>query len=59
MGLPVAVAFGKQDNVIGFDINEERISELKGGKDSSRDVEPEELESADILFTSNPEDLFK
>ena len=59
MGLPVAVAFGKQDNVIGFDINEERISELKGGKDSNREVEPEELESADILFTSNPEDLFK
>ena len=58
-GLPVAVAFGKQGHVIGFDINENRITELKAGLDSTHELEMEEIISADIHFTSNPEDLGK
>ena len=31
VGLPVAVAFGRSQQSIGFDINQARIDELKGG----------------------------
>ena len=54
VGLPVAVAFGKKNTVIGFDINEKRIAELKMSTDSTHEVESEELEAANIHFTSNP-----
>jgi UDP-N-acetyl-D-galactosamine dehydrogenase len=33
VGLPLAVEFGKKFNVVGFDINESRINELKSGYD--------------------------
>ncbi|MFA7744103.1 nucleotide sugar dehydrogenase [Salinicoccus roseus] len=57
VGLPVAVAFGKKHEVIGFDVNEERIKELKGGHDRTNEVEEKELKKADIKFTSNKNDL--
>ena len=59
VGLPVAVAFGHQERAIGFDINAERIAELKGGHDSTLEVEASELAASDILFTSDPHDLKK
>lgn len=57
VGLPVAVAFGKQHNIIGFDINENRISTLIGGTDYTNEVTNEELKNASIEFTSNPQRL--
>jgi UDP-N-acetyl-D-glucosamine/UDP-N-acetyl-D-galactosamine dehydrogenase len=57
VGLPVAIAFGKKAKVIGFDINENRLTELRNGIDSTLEVEPEDLKKADIHFTSNPDDL--
>ncbi|MFT4563512.1 MAG: UDP-N-acetyl-D-galactosamine dehydrogenase [Gammaproteobacteria bacterium] len=57
VGLPVAVAFGKQEQAIGFDINVARIAELKDGHDNTLEVEPDELSSSDILFTSDPVDI--
>jgi UDP-N-acetyl-D-glucosamine/UDP-N-acetyl-D-galactosamine dehydrogenase len=57
VGLPVAVAFGKNTKVIGFDINEKRLTELRQGHDSSHEVKAKDLKDADIHFTSNPEDL--
>lgn len=58
VGLPLAVEFGKKMPVIGLDINQARIDELKAGKDSSLEVEPEELVKATQLsYTSNPSDL--
>lgn len=57
VGLPVAVAFGRQAKTIGYDINQERIDELKQGKDHTHEVTPEELAAADILFTSDPADI--
>ena len=59
VGLPVAVAFGKKNAVIGFDTNEKRIAELKMSTDSTNEVESEELGAANIHFTSNPDDLSK
>src|SRR3569623_173135 len=49
VGLPLAVEFGKQLPVVGFDINKARSAELKAGKDSSLEVEPHELKEATQL----------
>jgi UDP-N-acetyl-D-glucosamine/UDP-N-acetyl-D-galactosamine dehydrogenase len=53
VGLPVAVAFGKKQRTIGFDINRTRISELRDGFDRTGEVESEELKAADILYTDS------
>ena len=39
VGLPLAVEFGKIFDVVGFDINGERINELKKGYDRTREVD--------------------
>ena len=57
VGLPVAVAFGKLDRVIGFDINESRIEELQNGYDRTREVDSNDLKNTDVVFTTNKEDL--
>ncbi|MBM2832883.1 MAG: capL [Candidatus Brocadiaceae bacterium] len=57
VGLPVAVAFGKVQKTIGFDINPVRIKELKEGRDRTGEVSPAELKSANILFTNKIEEL--
>jgi UDP-N-acetyl-D-galactosamine dehydrogenase len=58
VGLPLAVAFGKQHNVIGFDINEARILELQSGQDSTRETTPEELKAATHLcFCYKPQGI--
>ncbi len=49
VGLPLAVEFGKHRPTIGFDINAERIAELQSGQDRTREVEPDELASAQHL----------
>lgn len=57
VGLPVAVAFGKQQQCIGFDINQGRIEELKQNIDRTLEVTSEELASTKILFTHKIEEL--
>lgn len=57
VGLPVAVAFGKTRKTVGFDINPKRIEELKAGHDRTGEVTPEDLKTADILFTDKIEEL--
>ena len=58
VGLPLAVEFGKYYETIGFDINHARIDELSSGKDSTLEVESEELAQATRLsYTSDPEDI--
>jgi UDP-N-acetyl-D-glucosamine/UDP-N-acetyl-D-galactosamine dehydrogenase len=53
VGLPVAVAFGKTHSVIGFDINEHRITTLLSGNDYTNEVSQSELLNANINFTSD------
>lgn len=56
VGLPLAVEFGKRRPVIGFDINQRRIDELKAGHDATLEVSTEELQSAThIAFTTDRE----
>ena len=58
VGLPLAVEFGKVLSVIGFDINKDRIQELKSGHDRTREVEPEELRlSTHLSYSSELSDL--
>ncbi len=57
VGLPVAVAFGRQSKVIGFDVNVGRISELKEGIDKTNEVSSDDLKKTDILFTADVDDL--
>lgn len=58
VGLPLAVEFGKKGPVIGFDINQNRIDELKSGQDHTLEVSPEELQKAEQLsFSTNLNDL--
>jgi UDP-N-acetyl-D-galactosamine dehydrogenase len=60
VGLPLAVEFGKKFNVIGFDINTDRIDELKKGIDKTLEVSAQELqETKNLRFTSNLNDLEK
>ena len=51
VGLPLAVEFAKRYPVVGFDINAPRIQELRQGKDSSLEVESEELSASSMTFT--------
>lgn len=58
VGLPLAVEFGKQRPVVGFDINQPRIDALRKGHDSTCEVDPTELALAHHLsFSTNPDDL--
>lgn len=58
VGLPLAVEFGKVMEVLGFDINKERIEELRSGFDRTREVEKDELKaSGQLTFSWNKEDL--
>ncbi|MES5412769.1 nucleotide sugar dehydrogenase, partial [Staphylococcus hominis] len=59
LGLPVAVNFGKKHKVICFDINENRIKELKENYDRTTEVTSEDLKETNSHFTSNSEDLKK
>jgi UDP-N-acetyl-D-galactosamine dehydrogenase len=43
VGLPLAIEFGKKYNVLGFDINHERIEELKKGEDHTQEADIESL----------------
>jgi UDP-N-acetyl-D-galactosamine dehydrogenase len=57
VGLPIAVAFGKQAPVVGFDINKEKIDELRRGIDRTGEVSTEDLRASQISYTSEPVDL--
>jgi UDP-N-acetyl-D-glucosamine/UDP-N-acetyl-D-galactosamine dehydrogenase len=58
VGLPLAVEFGKQRPVLGFDINAQRVIALQAGFDSTLEVSDAELQSAHLLrFSSDPNEL--
>jgi UDP-N-acetyl-D-galactosamine dehydrogenase len=52
VGLPLAVAFGEKYQVIGFDINAERITNLKNGLDTTLQCTSQEIANASkLIFT--------
>ena len=54
VGLPIAVAFGKQHPTIGFDINKAKIEELQKGFDRTGEVSEADLKSSQVQYTSDP-----
>lgn len=59
VGLSLAVNFGRLYKVIGFDINTQRIKELKNNYDRSGEVTSKELEKLNIELTFNSKKLQK
>lgn len=58
VGLPLAVEFGKQRSVVGFDVNAARISELQSGHDKTLEVSSGELaEAINLRFSSNVNEI--
>jgi len=58
VGLPLAVEFGKHFDTTGFDVNAERIRELKAGRDRTLETTRQELRAATGLkFTTQLQDL--
>ena len=67
VGLPLAIEFAKKYPVLGYDINNDRIEELKSGKDSTQEADIESMlyvmnlinstSEKGLTFSSNEEDL--
>ncbi len=58
VGLPLAVEFGKNREVIGFDINKKRVDELNKGHDFTLEVSESELKlAANLVFSCDVKDL--
>lgn len=53
VGLPIAVAFSKKVDVIGFDINDKKIQTYIGGNDPTKEVGDEAIQKCNVDFTSD------
>lgn len=59
VGMPIAVAFAKKINVIGFDISSEKVELYKNGIDPTKEVGNDAIKQTTVEFTSNEDDLKK
>jgi len=58
VGLPLAVEFGKKRSVVGFDINQQRIEQLRVGNDLTLETTQDGIAAAKhLVYTTNPDDL--
>jgi len=57
VGLPIAVAFAKKINVIGYDMNQEKIALYKKGIDPTKEVGNEEISATKVNFTADENKL--
>jgi UDP-N-acetyl-D-glucosamine/UDP-N-acetyl-D-galactosamine dehydrogenase len=53
VGMPIAVAFAKKVDVIGFDVNKEKIELYKNGIDPTKEVGNEVIKNTTVEFTSD------
>lgn len=53
VGMPIAVAFAKKADVIGYDLNEAKIELYKSGIDPTNEVGNEAIKSSTVEFTSD------
>jgi UDP-N-acetyl-D-galactosamine dehydrogenase len=56
VGLPLAVALARKFDTIGFDIDEQRIAELRDGRDRTNEVAHDDLRASSLKVTSDAED---
>ena len=54
VGMPIAVAFSKKADVIGFDLNEKKVELYKQGKDPTCEVGDEAIAACTVDFTADP-----
>lgn len=59
VGMPIAVAFAKKAQVIGFDLNKEKIELYKSGFDPTKEVGDDVIKNTTVEFTSESSDLKK
>ncbi|RYD51957.1 MAG: nucleotide sugar dehydrogenase [Sphingobacteriales bacterium] len=57
VGLPIALAFARQLRVIGFDINEQRVAQMRQGIDPSNELDKTAFDGCDIHFTTSLDEL--
>ncbi len=62
VGLPLAVEFAKKYKVVGFDVNQQRLAELRNGEDRTLEIESDHLKSVlstniGLTFSNQPEDI--
>ncbi|MGK5092001.1 nucleotide sugar dehydrogenase [Deltaproteobacteria bacterium TL4] len=57
VGLPLAVEFSKKYEVIGFDVKQRRVEELRQGHDRTREISDEELKKVSINYTWDPHEI--
>ncbi|WP_205679239.1 nucleotide sugar dehydrogenase [Brumimicrobium aurantiacum] len=57
VGLPIALEFARKMDVIGFDINKDRVELMKNNIDPSKELESSDFEGCTIEFSANLEDL--
>ncbi len=58
VGLPVAVALAQKfEHIVGYDISEKRIAELRTGKDRTGEISAEKLKAANLQLTSDPAEI--
>ncbi len=53
VGMPIAVAFAKKIDVIGFDLNSQKIDLYKAGSDPTREVGDDEIKATAVEFTAD------
>jgi UDP-N-acetyl-D-glucosamine/UDP-N-acetyl-D-galactosamine dehydrogenase len=58
VGLPLAAEFGKSHTVVGFDINETRVEQLKSGRDVTNECSSDQLKAArNLQYSSSIDDI--
>lgn len=57
VGMPIAVAFSKKLQVIGFDVNEKKIELYKSGVDPTKEIGDEEIKKCTVEFTADEKKL--
>ncbi len=57
VGLPLAVALARKHEVVGFDVNQRRVEELRQGIDSTNELTADDLRAAPLALTADPVDL--
>ena len=57
VGLPLALEFAKKFKVIGFDIDQQRIEQMRQGVDPSNELKAEDFKGCDITFTADLDQL--
>lgn len=59
VGMPLAVAFASKVNVIGYDLNKEKIELYKSGIDPTNEVGNQAIQETKVRFTNNETELKK